>query len=50
MSVRDSYPGGECPDCGQPIPAEANDGDECVNCGHIFFEDPAEDQPIPAPI
>lgn len=34
---RDNYPGGECPDCGEPIPHKANDGESCVNCGHVFF-------------
>ncbi len=27
-----------CPDCGQDIPREADDGDGCENCGHVFFE------------
>lgn len=39
MSVRDSYPDGECPDCGDPIPSEAVEGDACANCGHVFYEE-----------
>ena len=39
MSVKDSYLNGVCPDCGEPIPDNAVDGQACVNCGHAFFED-----------
>ena len=38
MSVCDDYENGECPDCGEPIPKDATSGDECVNCGHVFWE------------
>lgn len=27
----------ECPDCGEPIPHTAVGGDECENCGHVFW-------------
>ena len=37
MSVRDAYPRGECPDCGDKIPARAVEGGDCANCGHVFF-------------
>lgn len=35
--VANAYPDGECPDCGDPIPADADDGSECGNCGHVFW-------------
>jgi rubredoxin len=45
MSVRDLYPDRDCPDCGYPIPKDAVDGSECINCGHVFHEEiPDEDQ------
>ena len=27
----------KCPDCGEEIPIMATGGDECKNCGHIFW-------------
>lgn len=30
------YEGGKCPDCGQEIPSDAEDGTNCVNCEHVF--------------
>ena len=38
MSIKDNYPEGECPDCGDPIPTDVVDGGECENCGHVFYE------------
>jgi hypothetical protein len=35
--LRDSYAEGECPDCGWPIPHNVREGDECQNCGHVFW-------------
>lgn len=35
--VQDSYKNAECPDCQEPIPPSAQDGDECENCGHVFY-------------
>ena len=32
-----SYEGGECPDCGEDIPTDAEEGHTCSNCGHAFF-------------
>ena len=43
MSIKDEYLRGECPDCGDPISNEANAGDECANCGHVFT--PTNDEP-----
>jgi hypothetical protein len=41
----ESYPNGECPDCGDPIPDDATDGDECKNCGHVFVMQSQQDDP-----
>lgn len=37
--VKDDYPDGECPDCGESIPDAAWKGDACENCGHVFTGD-----------
>jgi hypothetical protein len=34
--IRESYSDAECPDCGDPIPEDVVDGQECKNCGHTF--------------
>lgn len=26
----------KCPDCGDDIPENVCDGEECCNCGHVF--------------
>ena len=39
LNMRDYYENQECPDCGNPIAAETDWGDECANCGHVFAED-----------
>lgn len=28
----------ECPDCGEILSDDLEDGDECPNCGHIFTD------------
>ena len=33
----DYFENGECPDCGESIPYDAAEGDECLNCGHVFW-------------
>jgi hypothetical protein len=35
--VKDNYPDGICPDCGEPIPDDAEDGSACENCDHVFW-------------
>ncbi len=45
--VKDTYPDGECPDCGEEIPEEAVSGSECENCGHVFFLDHEDDDSDP---
>ena len=37
--VRDSYPNGECPDCGKPISVTIPSGAACSNCGHVFYHE-----------
>jgi uncharacterized Zn finger protein len=37
--IKESYPNGECPDCGEEIPDDVVAGDECKNCGHVFWEE-----------
>ena len=35
--VKDSYDDGLCPDCEEEISNNAIEGDECGNCGHVFW-------------
>jgi rubredoxin len=42
-AVRDSYEDYACPDCGDEIPAGTVDGESCNNCGHVFYEQKADD-------
>jgi len=35
--VKASYPTGRCPDCGQMIGDSVEEGEECSNCGHVFW-------------
>jgi len=36
--IEEVYPNAECPDCGEEIPSKlVGDGDECKNCGHVFW-------------
>jgi rubredoxin len=41
-AVKNSYPNGECPDCGENIPDDVQSGEECANCGHVFGEEQSE--------
>jgi len=34
--AKPQYEGGNCPDCGEPIPDDATFGDGCENCEHVF--------------
>ena len=34
--IKNSYPNGECPDCGEEIPNNVVDGENCSNCEHVF--------------
>jgi hypothetical protein len=34
--VADMYENQECPDCGRKIPLDAEEGEACFNCGHVF--------------
>jgi len=35
--VKEYYDYGKCPDCGKDIPKDTVEGEECTNCGHIFW-------------
>lgn len=41
--VKNSYQYGICPDCGEEIPDDIAEGEECSNCGHVFYEEKEED-------
>jgi DNA-directed RNA polymerase subunit RPC12/RpoP len=34
-----AYPDGKCPDCGEEIPDDVEEGDACENCGHVFWKE-----------
>ena len=36
--IKNSYEDGVCPDCGEEIPDDVVDGQECENCDHVFNE------------
>ncbi len=36
-SISECYPDGVCPDCGEEIPDDCTEGQECNNCGHVFY-------------
>lgn len=38
-SIKNSYPNGICPDCNEPINDDVENGDECPNCGHVYWEE-----------
>lgn len=35
--LQSCYDEGVCPDCGEPIPSDYIGGEDCVNCGHVFY-------------
>jgi hypothetical protein len=35
--IKNDYDYGECPDCGEDIPDCMVSGEECANCGHVFY-------------
>lgn len=37
LKVKDGYENGLCPDCGAEISDNAEEGDECQNCQHVFW-------------
>ena len=42
-TIKNSYPNGQCPDCGEEIPDDVVDEQSCENCGHVFFEERGND-------
>lgn len=43
-TIKQSYEDGICPDCGQDIPDNVADGEECTNCGHVFCSPTESDE------
>ena len=43
MPFEGAYELGACPDCGDPIPEDAVEGEACANCGHVFWNERACD-------
>ena len=37
MTISEEYESGLCPDCNLSIPNNAVEGDECINCGHVWW-------------
>lgn len=35
--VLNAYENQVCPDCQEDIPHDVENGDECKNCGHVFY-------------
>lgn len=44
-ALTESYENGECPDCGLAISELHEDGSECENCGHVFYEQQPKSEP-----
>ena len=44
-AIKNSYPNGECPDCGENIPDDVCTGQACGNCDHVFSEQRNSDDP-----
>lgn len=37
LVIKNSYEDGVCPDCGEFIPDDVVDGQNCQHCPHVFF-------------
>lgn len=44
-AIKESYQDGQCPDCGETIPDDVVDGQACLHCGHVFYEERPDDGP-----
>ncbi len=44
-AIKEAYHNGECPDCGDEIPDDVQEGQECANCGHVFCAERSDDEP-----
>ena len=42
-TVKAAYEDGVCPDCGEDIPDDVTDGDQCTNCEHTFCNEQPEE-------
>jgi DNA-directed RNA polymerase subunit RPC12/RpoP len=38
-NIIQSYRHDRCPDCGLRIPENTDEGNECEECGHVFWEE-----------
>jgi len=45
-AVKDAYPNGECPDCGEDIPDDVAEGESCSNCNHAFYRETGDKVPL----
>ena len=41
--IRQYYANEECPDCGEDIPVGSQAGENCTNCGHVFWKPKKDD-------
>jgi rubredoxin len=42
------YEDSACPDCGEPIPHSATEGEACEGCGHVFSAPHPDDDAEPS--
>ncbi len=35
--ILSQYDDQRCPDCNEEIPLTVQEGEECLNCGHVFW-------------
>jgi len=44
-AIKASYNNGECSDCGETIPDNVQEGEQCANCDHVFCSPRPDDGP-----
>lgn len=44
-TIKAAYHNGECPDCGDEIPDDVQEGQACANCEHVFGEERPNNEP-----
>lgn len=44
-AIKAAYNNGECPDCGETIPDNVQEGEQCANCDHVFCGSHPDDGP-----
>jgi len=45
--IHTCYEDSACPDCGEPIPRTATEGEACEGCGHVFCVPQPDDDAAP---